>query len=251
MTSSGPDLKRFGEIVRKRREELGLRQDQLPKGPSTTALTGIENGRVAPTAATLRKLDASLRWTSGSAKKALGGGEPTPLSAQPLEPTPPQPERKPYDPLSGARHNFEHVWGAGEDLVNEVLALDPPNEVKRLLRAVVAYALTSFMADQFIEFSITREERDELLAELYRRRDRVIHQIGEIDAVENAAPAGASDEAGQGKEGSAASAAQGYDPAGGSGGFSAAVFSAIADAPKDEQDGTRLGDSPGATGDAG
>lgn len=86
MTKEVSNLERFGEIVRLRREELGLRQDQLSEGPSTTALTGIENGRSKPAPVTLRKLDASLRWEPGSAKRTLAGGDPTPMPVEMVTP---------------------------------------------------------------------------------------------------------------------------------------------------------------------
>lgn len=75
------DLQRFARIVRARREELGLRQDQMRDagGPSTTTMTKVENAADAPSRVTLRKLDAALRWEPGSAARALDGGEPTPL----------------------------------------------------------------------------------------------------------------------------------------------------------------------------
>lgn len=77
------NLKRFGEIVKARREDLGLRQDQLVerRGPSTTTMTKVENGNPPPpSAVTLRKLDTSLGWEPGSAQKTLDGGNPTPRS---------------------------------------------------------------------------------------------------------------------------------------------------------------------------
>ncbi|QDF17992.1 immunity repressor [Gordonia phage Clark] len=77
---NSPDLARFGRVVRARREQLGLNQDELPSGPSTTTLTKIENGTPpAPVRATLRKLDVSLRWVDGSAQAVLDGGDPVPL----------------------------------------------------------------------------------------------------------------------------------------------------------------------------
>ena len=73
------ELERLAKAVRLRREELGLRQDQMRNrgGPSTTKLTEIERAMPpAPTAGTLRKLDVSLGWAAGSAAAVLAGGEP-------------------------------------------------------------------------------------------------------------------------------------------------------------------------------
>jgi transcriptional regulator with XRE-family HTH domain len=78
MTDTRPDLARFGAIVKARREELGLRQDQLSDrgGPSTTTLTKVENASGVPADVTIRKLDVALRWQPGSARRTLHGGEP-------------------------------------------------------------------------------------------------------------------------------------------------------------------------------
>lgn len=78
-----PDLERFGRIVRARREELGLQQEDMDEhaGPSSTTMSKVERGvGPAPSAKTLRKLDAGLKWQDGSAKRTLDGGDPTPLS---------------------------------------------------------------------------------------------------------------------------------------------------------------------------
>lgn len=71
---------RFGRIVRDRREELGLRQDELKAigGPSSTTMVKVEKGTPpAPTPLTLRRLDAALDWVDGSAAATLAGGEPS------------------------------------------------------------------------------------------------------------------------------------------------------------------------------
>lgn len=78
-----PDLKRFGEIVRRRREELGYQQEEMPDhgGPSSTTMSQLERGLGNPSAKTLRKLDAGLSWTLGSAAATLNGGEPIAMSS--------------------------------------------------------------------------------------------------------------------------------------------------------------------------
>lgn len=75
------DLVRFGGIVRARREELGLQQEEMRihGGPSSTTMSGIERGTAAPSPLSLRRLDTGLQWEEGSAKHTLDGGEPTPL----------------------------------------------------------------------------------------------------------------------------------------------------------------------------
>lgn len=75
------DLVRFGSIVRARREELGIQQDDMRdhQGPSSTTMSGIERGVIDPARSTLRKLDVGLRWVQGSAAKTLDGGTPEAL----------------------------------------------------------------------------------------------------------------------------------------------------------------------------
>lgn len=52
----------------------------MPFGPSSTTVSDIENGDAAALAAkTFRKLDESLQWEDGSAKRAFDGGDPIPL----------------------------------------------------------------------------------------------------------------------------------------------------------------------------
>lgn len=78
-------MRRFGQIVRSRREELGIQQDEVIEhgGPSSTTMGRIERGSDSdPSPKTLRKLDIGLSWHPGTAKHVLGGGDP-----QPLEPS--------------------------------------------------------------------------------------------------------------------------------------------------------------------
>lgn len=81
MAASNPI--RFGQIVQKRREELGLTQDDIAAagGPSDTTLTRIEKGLGASRPSTRRSLDKPLRWKPGSAADVWAGGDPTPLEA--------------------------------------------------------------------------------------------------------------------------------------------------------------------------
>lgn len=70
-----PNLEALGQAVYDRRSQLGLTQDQVTKrgGPSDTTLTKIENATTTPSPSTLRKLDAGLAWTPGSARRVLDG----------------------------------------------------------------------------------------------------------------------------------------------------------------------------------
>ena len=78
------DIARLGRFVLERRRELDLTQLDVAAmgGPSNTTLTGIESGtRASLSGATLRKLDAAMRWFPGSARAVLQGGEPQSLEA--------------------------------------------------------------------------------------------------------------------------------------------------------------------------
>lgn len=85
-----PDLARFGQLVARRRQALGLTQEQVNAlgGPSNTTFTKIENLEWRPgRPATLQKLDAGLQWKEGSSARILySGGHP-----EPIEDTSPQP----------------------------------------------------------------------------------------------------------------------------------------------------------------
>ena len=52
----------------------------MPHGPSSTTMSDIENGDFNALAAkTFRKLDQSLEWAPGSARRTYEGGDPEPL----------------------------------------------------------------------------------------------------------------------------------------------------------------------------
>ncbi|WP_454199505.1 hypothetical protein [Nocardia sp. Marseille-Q1738] len=83
-THGDPDLVRFGQMVKARRDALGLTQEEVSAlgGPSDTTFTKIENLEWRPgRTATLRKLDAGLQWEPGSSARILyEGGDPIPLN---------------------------------------------------------------------------------------------------------------------------------------------------------------------------
>lgn len=73
---------RFGRIVRERRLELGMTQDDVTAagGPSDTTQTRVENAEgVEPNSTTVNRYDRALRWTAGSAARVWQGGYPDPL----------------------------------------------------------------------------------------------------------------------------------------------------------------------------
>lgn len=98
--------KRFGRIIKERRDELGLTQLQIGDlgGPSAPTIRKIEDGDAAISTTTLNKLDGPLRWLPGSAARTYAGG--TPAVA---------------DPAPTARHPGESVV-AGPDSIRFEIA---------------------------------------------------------------------------------------------------------------------------------
>ncbi|MGW5313097.1 helix-turn-helix domain-containing protein [Nocardia thailandica] len=82
-TSELARQKRFGRIIRQRRDELGLTQLQIGDlgGPSAPTIRKIEDGEAAISTSTLNKLDGPLRWHPGSAARTYAGGEPSSSAA--------------------------------------------------------------------------------------------------------------------------------------------------------------------------
>ncbi|QIS15226.1 MULTISPECIES: helix-turn-helix domain-containing protein [Nocardia] len=78
-TSEPSRQKRFGRIIRERRDELGLTQIQIGDlgGPSAPTIRKIEDGTATISISTLNKLDGPLRWVPGSAARTYAGGTPT------------------------------------------------------------------------------------------------------------------------------------------------------------------------------
>lgn len=85
---SSKAARRLGVAVLQRRKELGLNQLEVGAagGPSNTKLTEIESGRATKLTNLMeRKLDRSLQWRSGSARRVWEGvGEPVPVEADDL-----------------------------------------------------------------------------------------------------------------------------------------------------------------------
>ncbi|MET7769733.1 helix-turn-helix transcriptional regulator [Nocardia sp. NPDC005366] len=78
-TSELSRQKRFGRIIKERRDELGLTQMQIGDlgGPSAPTIRKIEDGDASISTHTLNKLDAPLRWCPGSAARTYAGGVPS------------------------------------------------------------------------------------------------------------------------------------------------------------------------------
>lgn len=79
---AAPNSVRFGEIVARRRRELGLTAEGLNEagGPTRVTLRKLEAGTTnRPGLKTFAKLDSVLRWEPGSAARTFDGGEPLKL----------------------------------------------------------------------------------------------------------------------------------------------------------------------------
>lgn len=74
-----PDAhKRAGDLVRSRREDIGLRQADVD-GVSTATLTKIENGIAGNyRRSTFRKIENALTWEAGSIERVLSGSKTEP-----------------------------------------------------------------------------------------------------------------------------------------------------------------------------
>lgn len=78
---------RLGAEVAKARKALKLTQPQLGEliGVSRTVIQNIEGGKPrSKIDATMRELEAALRWKRGSVEAILDGGEPVADAAQPV-----------------------------------------------------------------------------------------------------------------------------------------------------------------------
>lgn len=79
-------IERLAEAVADRRKQLNLTLDQLKArgGPSDVTTGKIEKAGIPePSARTLRRLDAGLRWIEGSSARVVAGGEPVPVEDMP------------------------------------------------------------------------------------------------------------------------------------------------------------------------
>ena len=122
-------LKRFGRIVRERRKELDLLQDDVAArgGPSDKRQTKIENGRPpVPSVTTLRNIDVALEWEPGSASATLRGGTPTVAKKQPGMYTSEEVSRLVALELALARHGIDRLAARNHAAVpGEALQLGP------------------------------------------------------------------------------------------------------------------------------
>ncbi|GAB88134.1 hypothetical protein GORHZ_006_00030 [Gordonia rhizosphera NBRC 16068] len=97
-------------------------------GPSDLTVRKLERGHTArPDFVTLGKLDRALKWTAGSAGRALQGGEPTPLPSDASEQPQAMPvdtRRRPAQPVTAIDHGVILRTDALADLTRKGRALD-------------------------------------------------------------------------------------------------------------------------------
>lgn len=77
---------RLSQLIKERRIELGLTQEELRDlgGPTGETVNKYELGRIPkkPQPDTLTGLDTALRWQLGSSLSILNGGEPAPIDVR-------------------------------------------------------------------------------------------------------------------------------------------------------------------------
>jgi transcriptional regulator with XRE-family HTH domain len=130
------DWDRLAGAIRKRRQVLGMTQQQLADaaGVARTTIKNLEGARqpAARPPASLPAVENALGWTLGSARAILGGGEPAPIAGDGTPPTPGGEYDHEMDPDVGAivRNTVFEVVGV----------LDPEMSLSRV-REIEAIAL--------------------------------------------------------------------------------------------------------------
>lgn len=165
------DVERFGRIVRARREQLGLQQEDLKArgGPSSTTMSQVENGRGTPSTLILRRLDKGLDWQAGSALEALSGGDPTPLPVQATSPAPAGDRRAVW----GIRADVNARWGLVVELANAVAASGTAaSDSLRSKTWQVAWLVSDSLVREVLRSDYAHYSR-EILDAMYESRDQV------------------------------------------------------------------------------
>ena len=170
------DALRFGRLVQRRRQELGLSQADisLAGGPSDATVRRLEQGLMAkPRFVTLTKLDAPLRWSPGSAARAFEGGDPVPLQDEPttdLAPGTNDPvSSRPTRPLTPSAYGVFIRTDALAELARKVRAVDDLSpsldEDQRVVVANLRHA-TDRLTRAWIIRQAEIARRDDTLADL-------------------------------------------------------------------------------------
>lgn len=141
---------RLGELVRLRREELGLTQSQVQGrgGPSPALIRTLETGRARSISRSKRRdLERALDWRLGSIDDILAGGPPAPAS-EPLN-------------IPNIRQRPGRNGGQGYEVTRDLGGVEP---LKLFGLALMANALSE-AADDFTKGEGTSEK---LVALAYR-----------------------------------------------------------------------------------
>lgn len=164
-------------------------------GPSSTTMSRVERGIAPPSAKTLRKLDAGLRWQQGSAARVLEGGDPTPLmpgtvTEKPLRPTGQTTRSYPNADTASLIDSLNSIAGATEAMrpmlddsdasqeLRETLLLANEKFANTVMLAIVACEL---LGEQLASEDITNVAN---LGAFVSRLDGYVDQLGALrDAV--------------------------------------------------------------------
>lgn len=123
MRAMDADWERLADMVRRRREALGLTQVQLAErtGLTDTTIGNLEGGRrFKRVPASVPAVEQGLGWAPGSARVVLAGGEPT-LIAEVADSMPLDERYRRIESVSP-----EQLSEAVEDMVYEVFMAGPP-----------------------------------------------------------------------------------------------------------------------------
>lgn len=172
--------KRLGRLVIARRTELGMRTTKAlaeQADLSPRMLGDVENGRRENFSAGAKaQIERALQWQPGSIDAALAGDNPTSLTQAQWQDSSSAPVSAKANSDEGMRHVLDHTWGTAEEFADELLAIEPPDSLLHAARMTLG-VFGGYLADHLIRYDANAEDRDRLLAELYRRRDSVDRKL--------------------------------------------------------------------------
>lgn len=203
MSEQELDLSRFGRIVRERREHLGFQQEEMSDqgGPSSTTMSKVERGELAPSRLTLRRLDIGLQWTPGSAQATLNGGDPEPLVMD-FTPTPQQmANAHERTAVVDSRIDVNARWNVAMGLVDAVLA--QPNATLKLRARTfeVAWMVGDLLTERVLaseQAKYSKEILDRMYESRFTLRQKLLpkEEVNEleVEAESDAPPEGDEDQ---------------------------------------------------------
>ncbi|MDG3012185.1 helix-turn-helix transcriptional regulator [Rhodococcus sp. D2-41] len=178
-------MARLGQVIQQRRDnELGLTQEEVREagGPSIATLSALENGvGKPPSRATLRKLDAALQWSPGSAERVWRGGTPDALTpAVPL--TELDRTHAKYRALAQAGSvsgmvvvaltRVARVSEVAGNIAQLAAKLPPSDEADALVNAISEQLLTA--TDELLVAAVASEKGPGILSALEQRLARTL-----------------------------------------------------------------------------